>query len=94
MSKRKSIFVTALLATLIAALDFCLWKVNLIAFVALTGALALYGFIRCAVDFSGWLNKEPSTEEHALELPDFNLDTDAQITYEAIRDEVMKEGKA
>lgn len=95
MSKRKSIFVTALLAILIAALDACMFKINMIAFAIITGALALYGYIRSAADFSGWLNKEPSTEEHALELPSFERDDPPSFTCESIIDEIMKEeGKA
>lgn len=72
MNKKKAVFVTILLAVLVLALDMCLYKIAAVGFAVLTGALALYGFWRCSLDFCGWLGKEPVTTESSLELPIFN----------------------
>ena len=94
MSKRKSIFVTALLAVLLAALDVSLFYSNRIVFVALTVALALYGFSRCAVDFYGLLRVEPAEPVADLELPDICTETVPveDFDFESIIDEIQKEG--
>lgn len=59
MSKKKATTVTVIFAVMLAGLDFCLWKVNLIAFVVLTGALALFGYWEAARTFSAWLSEKP-----------------------------------
>ena len=95
MSKRKSIFVTALLAVLLAALDVSLFYSNRLVFVILTGALALYGFSRCAVDFYGLLRVEPAEPVADLELPDVCVEPADPVEgfdFESIIDEIQKEG--
>lgn len=90
MNKKKAVFVTILLAVLLAALDVCLFKIAFIGFAIVTGILALYGFYRCSIDFYGWLGKEPATSETSLELPVFS--NEREFTYDDIIAEVR--GKA
>lgn len=96
MSKKKATTVTVIFAVMLAGLDFCLWKVNLIAFVVLTGALALFGYWEAARVFSAWLSEKP--EEPALDLPTVTsytpvdqLPEDFSATVEEIMQEVQRE---
>lgn len=91
MSKRKSIFVTVLLAALLAALDVSLFFSNRIVFAALTGALALYGFSRCAVDFYSLLRVEPAEPVADLELPSVCTEPAEDFDFESIIEEIQKE---
>lgn len=91
MSKRKSVFVTALLAVLVASLDVCLFSINKIGFAALTGTLALYGYTRIALDFCGWLKQEPKEPVANLELPEISGIGDEEISIDSIIDEIQKE---
>lgn len=97
MTTKKAKIVTAVFAVMLAGLDFCLWRVNLIAFVVLTGALALFGYWEAARTFSAWLSEKP--EEPALDLPKVTsytpvdqLPEDFSATVEEIMAEVQREG--
>ncbi|MBP5462198.1 MAG: hypothetical protein J6Y20_08755 [Lachnospiraceae bacterium] len=98
MSKNKSVFVTALFAVMLGCLDFCLWKINLVGFVLLTGALALYGYYEAARTFAAWLAEKNEPE---LDPPSIaNLATvdllpeDFSATVEEIMKEVQDEAGA
>ena len=95
MSKNKSIFVTALFAVMLAAIDAGLYKLFPIGFVLLTGTLALYGFWQLAKAFMGWLvyHDEP------LALPEIRtepvgVDEGFTQTWEEIMKEVQNEAGA
>lgn len=94
MSKNKSVFVTVLFAVMLAGLDFCLWRINMVGFVILTGTLALFGYWEAARTFSAWLSEKEETKlepvmttaEPSL-LPD-----DFAATVEEIMAEVQENG--
>ena len=92
MSKSKSVFVTALFAVMLAAIDAGMYKLFPLGFFVLTGALALYGFWQLSKGFLGWLlhNEEP------LALPEIHaepvdLDEEFTQTWEEIMKEVQNE---
>lgn len=57
MKTRKAIFVTILVATMLAVIDICLYVICSPAFAVLTGTVVIYGVLRGTVDFYGWLCK-------------------------------------
>ena len=59
MSKKKSLFVTILVAALTAAVLFGLYDMNRNIFSILVGILAVYGFLNAGANFCHWLGKEP-----------------------------------
>ena len=59
MNKTKSTFVTIIIAVMLAVITAGLYKLFLPGFIAITGALAAYGFFHSASDFNRWLRKEP-----------------------------------
>lgn len=90
MDKRKSVFVTALCAAMLAVIVAGMHKILMVGFWIIVGAFALYGFARCAVDFCGWLGAE--SKEKPLE-PVFGdpLPDDYTATYDEIAAEVRAE---
>lgn len=96
MSKSKASIVTILFAVMLAALDFCLWRINKVGFVILTGTLALYGYFQAAAAFSAWLAVAP---EEKLDLPIMAgepelLPEDFSATVDDIMREVEDEARA
>lgn len=95
MKKNKAVFVTVLFATMLGCLDFCLWKINMIGFVLLTGALALYGYYEAARTFSAWLTEKSDPELAPPTLSDLApvdlLPEDFSATVEEIMKEVQGE---
>ena len=61
MKLGKAIFVTVLIAAMLAAVNACLYVLFMPGFATLTGVVAAYGFLRGAVDFCNWLQK---TDDH------------------------------
>lgn len=59
MSKGKSIFVTALVAVMLAAIIIGLYLLKNRAYLIIAGLLGLYGFLCAAFNFCQWLGKEP-----------------------------------
>ena len=93
MSKSKSTAVTILFAVMLAALDFCLWRINKIGFVILTGTLALYGYWQAAVAFSAWLAVKPEEPLAPVVASEVDLlPEDFSATVEEIMAEVQREG--
>lgn len=58
MSKSKSVFVTALVALMLAAILVGLYKMESKAFFIIAGFFGIYGFIGGAFGFCSWLGKE------------------------------------
>lgn len=59
MNKAKSTFVTIIISVMLAVIAAGMYKLFLPGFIAITGALAAYGFFHSASDFNRWLSKEP-----------------------------------
>lgn len=60
MSKGKSVFVTMLVALMLAAILVGLYKLESIkAFMLIAGLLGGYGFVSASFSFCRWLRKEP-----------------------------------
>lgn len=92
MNPKKARAVTILFAVMLAALDFCLWRINKIGFVILTGTLALYGYYEAARTFSAWLAVKPEDELAPVVASDVDLlPPDFSATVEDIMREVQNE---
>lgn len=88
MSKSKSVFVTALFAVMLAAIDAGMYKLFPIGFFVLTGVLALFGFWQLSKRFQGWLlhNEEP------LALPEIHAEpVGLDESFTPNLEEIMKE---
>ena len=59
MNKGKSIFVTALVAGMLAAIAVGLYLLHSKAYLVIAGFLCVYGFLCAAFNFCQWLGKEP-----------------------------------
>lgn len=91
MSKNKSIFVTALFAVMLAAIDAGMFKLFPLGFFVLTGILALFGFWQLSKAFMGWLvyHDEP------LALPEIRTEpVGVDEGFTATFDEIMAEMEA
>lgn len=64
MSKAKSIFVTAIMAIMLAVILAGLAVIEKKAYFGMVTTLAVYGFIRASIDLCGWLQKEPADPQH------------------------------
>ena len=64
MKLRKAIFVTILVAVMLAIIDTCLYILCNPGFAVLTGAVVVYGFMRGTVDFCRWLCKPEPAPKH------------------------------
>lgn len=94
MNKSKSIFVTALMALMLAAIIAGLYLLQKGAFAILAGLLALYGFICGAVNLCRWLERGAPTEP--VEVLPITVETKVDSAgwdggYEEIRAEVVGE---
>ena len=58
MSKAKSIFVTALVAVMLATIVIGAYLLEVIVWAWIVGALAVYGLVSGSVKFCLWLQKE------------------------------------
>lgn len=95
MNKKKATTVTVIFAVMLAGLDFCLWKVNLIAFVVLTGALAMFGYWEAARVFAAWLAEKQEDELAPVVASEVDLlPPDFSATVEDIMREVQSEQSA
>ena len=95
MNKSKSVFVTTLFAVMLAGLDFCLWKINMVGFVILTGVLALYGYYEAARTFAAWLTEKDEPRLEPVMTTEMSLlPEDFSATVEEIMKEVQDEAGA
>ena len=63
MNKTKAIIVTIIIALMLALIDFGLFQLWFPGFVALTGALAVIGFVSGFYFFGLWLSEPPKTDK-------------------------------
>ena len=87
MNKRKSAIVTIICAAMLAVIVAALYKLLMVGFWMIVGALALYGFARCIVDFYRWLCREEPLEPVFSEAPS----EDFVATYDQIKEELRRE---
>lgn len=84
-----------LILAMLGCLDFCLWRINMIGFVLLTGALALFGYWEAARTFSAWLTEKDEPELAPPTISDLApvdlLPEDFSATVEEIMKEVQGE---
>lgn len=91
MSRQKSTLVTALVMLMLAVIDAGLLKLWPVGFGVLTGALAIYGYFKCAEAFSSWLAYKPveySAPKFECDVP---LGEEFTATYESIKAEMEEE---
>ena len=89
MNHKKSVFVTLLVAVMLAAILFGMHRMYPIVFSIMTGILAVYGFANGASNFCRWLGKEPVLlPAHVKSEEEIKIDTQ---TYDDILAEMMGE---
>ena len=91
MNKSKSIFVTALIALMLAAIEIGLYMLESKAYVILAVLLGVYGYLCGAANFCRWLGKEtpllpPRTPEIQEEI--WKPDESYTGTYDDIKAEL------
>ena len=92
MSKQKSVFVTAIMAVMLAIITFSAYRLSMPVFIILVSILSSVGFASSAIMFCRWLEKEPVKAPEVMEPPipskSVNLDSEEfATTYEQIRQE-------
>lgn len=92
MNKQKSIFVSALLAVLLAALIATAYTISNALFFAFVGLFALIGFVDCAIAFCKWLENPPKGEGEPVTPPEVVLGEDA-YDFNSIVNEVMRDAE-
>ena len=91
MNKSKSIIVTVIFAIMLVAIDAFMLKLWIPGFGIVTGALALYGFLKFTQAFSSWLR----ADEEPLELPVYHNDDDLlPEDFTATVEDIMREVEA
>lgn len=97
VNKSKSIFVTALMAVMLAAIVVGLYSIQYRAFMIFFGLLGTYGFISVAVSFCHWLEREAplapaqATKSVRGEPVEFVPTSEYFGTYEQIKKEMEDE---
>ncbi len=86
MNRNKSVFVTLVMATMLAVILAGAFKIEIRAFYVLLAALAGYGFIRGAGDLCRWMQ--------AQEKPRLETVETEEVDPFAHDDEFAQEGKA
>ncbi len=94
MSKQKSVFVTAIIAVMLAVITFAAYRLSTPMFIILVSILSAVGFASSAIMFCRWLEKEPVKAPEVMEPPTVALDgEDFTTTYEQIRQELEAENE-
>lgn len=93
MNKSKSVFITVIMAVMLAVILYYTYATESVAFPILVGVLAILGFVCVASGFCAWCTKEPpmlpaETKKDQL----WEADEDFKMSYDAIKQEV-KEGR-
>ena len=96
MSKQKSVFVTAIMAVMLAIITFSAYRLSMPVFIVLVGILSAVGFASAAIMFCKWLEKPSEREEDDLDIIHFKAtprygeesDKGYEMTYEQIKQEV------
>lgn len=92
MNKHKSIFVSALLAVLLAALIATAYTISNALFFAFVGLFALIGFVDCAIAFCKWLEQPLEKDNETVAPPEVVLGEDA-YDFNSIVDEVIRDAE-
>ena len=91
MKLRKAIFVTILMAVMLAVIDICFYVLFNTGFAVLTGTVVVYGFLRGAVDFCRWLCKSEVAPKHlAVKQAPAATDVVGEV-YDWTKDDEMEE---
>ena len=93
MNKSKSLFVTIVMAIMLAVILWFTYETDSIAFPILVGILGIYGFLCTAAGFCRWCGKETPMLPAETKRDDlWEADPEFQATYDSIKQEV-KEGR-
>ena len=79
MSKQKSIFVTAIMAVMLAVITFAAYRLSMPVFIVLVGILSAVGFASAAIMFCKWLQKPSEREEDDLDVAAVGMDEGISI---------------
>lgn len=93
MSKKKSIFVSALLSVLLVSLNAALYIVARPAFFVFLGFFALIGFLGYAVAFCKWLEKPSEEKKEDTIEPPIVSQPEGTYDFSEIIDEVRREAE-
>lgn len=96
MSKQKSVFVTAIMAVMLAIITFSAYRLYMPVFIVLVGILSAVGFASVAIMFCKWLQKPSEREEDDLDIIHFKATPHYgeepgkgyEMTFEQIKQEV------
>lgn len=91
MSKKKAVFVTSIMALMLALIIVGLYLLKYRACMIITCVLAVFGFISCAVVFCHWITQEVPVLP--LHMPDdeYIPDESFSTTYEEIKAEMEQD---
>lgn len=92
MSKKKSIFVTAIVAIMMAFIAVASNRIAYPVFVAIVSAFAALGFLASAIAFCKWLEKPSDGKEEAVEPPEV-VQGDEVYDFNSIIDEVKRDAE-
>ena len=90
MTKKKSVFITAIFVLMLAIIMFSAYRMGVKAFPVLVGILAVYGMIHLALSFCSWLEL-PSFDNEPIMEPIFGESAGDTFTYEEIRAEMERD---
>lgn len=101
MSKKKSVFVTAVMAIMLASITFAAYRLFLPVFIVLISTMSVAGFVSFSILFCKWLQKPSEREDNNLDVISFNHtphygeepDVGYEMTYEQIKRELNGGGK-
>jgi hypothetical protein len=101
MSKKKSVFVTAVMAIMLAAIMFATYRLSLPVFIVLISTMSVAGFVSFSILFCKWLQKPSEREDNNLDVISFNHiphygeehGAGYEMTYEQIKQELNGGGK-
>lgn len=101
MSKKKSVFVTAIMSIMLAAIAFAAYRLTMPVFIAVVSLLSVAGFVSLAISFCKWLQKPSECEDNNLDVinfkakPHYGEEPGAgyELTYEQIKQELNGGGK-
>lgn len=92
MSKKKSIFVSAMLSVLLLSLIAAMYSVSRILFFMFLGTFGGIGFIGFSVFFCKWLEKPSEKKEEAVEPPEV-VQGEEVYDFNSIIDEVKRDAE-
>ncbi len=88
MSKKKAVFVTALMALMLALIIIGLYLLKYRAYMVVLCVLAVFGFVGCGVVFCRWISKEsPLLPMHVAD-DEYIPDESFSATYDEIKAEL------